>query len=148
MRAHVIRENIVEDRPMLGEVVARLFLERDVEVLVFERGGGMLAGYGPVDVEVKPDPRLLTPIRRRRVSERGYATAERLAEELGWLEADPEHREAFLAGARSGFFEGVREERVSKTKMHRRAQKAESREAGARRRLRALAAIAGDLARR
>lgn len=58
MRAHVIRRNIVEDRAMLGEAVARLFLEQGVEVLVFESLGGMVAGYGPFEVELEPDPRL------------------------------------------------------------------------------------------
>lgn len=66
MRAHVITEAMLDDEPMLGAMIARLVKERDVELIVFERvGGGMLGGYGPIEVEVRPDPRMLSnPLER------------------------------------------------------------------------------------
>lgn len=67
MRAHVITDSLLDDEPMLGATIARLVKERAVDLVVFEHGlkGGMLAGYGPIDVELRPDPRLLSnPLER------------------------------------------------------------------------------------
>lgn len=70
MKAHVMRENIIRDTPAAGAMLERLF-DTGVEVIVLEPGGGMLAGYGPVEVELEPDPRLIDAARyvRRRAGE-------------------------------------------------------------------------------
>ena len=64
MKAHVMRENIIRDTPAAGAMLERLF-DQGVEVIVLEAGGGMLAGYGPTEVELEPDPRMLTSILER-----------------------------------------------------------------------------------
>jgi hypothetical protein len=59
-------ETLIRDNPMAGAMLERLF-DNGVEVVVLERSAatGILAGYGPFDVELDRDPRILSnPLER------------------------------------------------------------------------------------
>lgn len=126
MKAHVMRENVIRDTPVAGQMLERLF-DQGVEVVVLERGGGMLGGYGPVDVDVTPDPRAVTSAE---LVKREAAEAFGPVRKIKPLEP----MDAVL----------LREQRERFSAMHRRAQAAESREAGLMRRLKAAARILRD----
>lgn len=66
LKARAFGGEILEDEPMLGAVIAKEIRDGTV-VLVFDRGlgTGAIAGYGPFEVELRPDIRFLeNPVER------------------------------------------------------------------------------------
>jgi hypothetical protein len=51
MKAYVMKTSIIEDAPMAGEMLKRL-VAAGTRLIVVQEGGGMVAGFGPLELEL------------------------------------------------------------------------------------------------